>query len=282
MDIHYFTDANNFLDCTGVLLENDEARYGLILGISKRLLKNPHHYGKVAPWFCVVQEREKILAAAIRTPPHNVILSHFSGYPVAIAASLVESISKRAETIPGVIGDKMIADPFAENWCASHGTIISGRMAERIYRLEKINKITLASGNLRPATMDDKEILTKWIHSFYLDVFHAVNPERTKDEVAPLVSGKEIYLWDDGIPLSMVAKTRPTDKGISIGLVYTPPELRQRGYGTSCVAALCKELLDSGYKFCTLYADLANPISNSIYQKIGFKPVCDSVEIPFR
>jgi hypothetical protein len=31
--------------------------------------------------------------------------------------------------------------------------------------------------------------------------------------------------------------------------------------------------LDSGKKFCTLYTDLDNPTSNSIYQKIGYKPV---------
>jgi len=52
--------------------------------------------------------------------------------------------------------------------------------------------------------------------------------------------------------------------------------LRGRGYATSCVAALTTRLLDSGKTFCCLYTDLSNPTSNSIYQRIGYRPVCDT------
>ena len=41
------------------------------------------------------------------------------------------------------------------------------------------------------------------------------------------------------------------------------------------------KLLGSGYQFCMLYADLANPVSNYIYKKIGFREICDSVEYSF-
>ena len=70
--------------------------------------------------------------------------------------------------------------------------------------------------------------------------------------------------------------TRPTRNGVSVGGVYTPPELRRKGYATACVAALSALLLDRGHSFCVLYTDLANPTSNSIYQKIGYRPVTDS------
>jgi hypothetical protein len=42
-----------------------------------------------------------------------------------------------------------------------------------------------------------------------------------------------------------------------------------------CVAALTQRTVDSGKKFCCLYTDLTNPTSNSIYRKIGYRPVCD-------
>ena len=281
MEIEYYANANDFLSQVTILLEKDEARYGLIWGIAKRLVENPHAYGKDDPWFCVVRGGRKILAAAMRTPPYNVLLAYFAGNPVSEAVALVDSISTLSETIPGTVGDIIIAEPFAEHWCGTHGIKVTGKMAERIYRLEKISNITRASGKFRPTTTDDKEILTKWIRSFYQDVFAAVNSDRPLEDVPLLVDTTKVYLWEDGIPVSMAAKTRPTEKGVSIGLVYTPPELRQKGYATSCVAALCKELLDSGYEFCMLYADLANPISNSIYQKIGFREVCDSVEYSF-
>jgi predicted GNAT family acetyltransferase len=31
-----------------------------------------------------------------------------------------------------------------------------------------------------------------------------------------------------------------------------------------------------------LYTDLANPTSNSIYQKVGYRPVCDALHFLFR
>jgi hypothetical protein len=68
---------------------------------------------------------------------------------------------------------------------------------------------------------------------------------------------------------------------VSVGPVYTPPERRGRGYATACVAALSQTILDEGWAFCTLFTDLANPTSNSIYQKIGYHPVCDFAEYRF-
>jgi predicted GNAT family acetyltransferase len=79
----------------------------------------------------------------------------------------------------------------------------------------------------------------------------------------------------------MALKTRPTDKGATVGGVYTPPEFRKKGYATSCVAEISRAILQGGKQFCALYTDLANPTSNSIYIKIGYQPVCDSVEHTF-
>jgi hypothetical protein len=92
----------------------------------------------------------------------------------------------------------------------------------------------------------------------------------------------DIFLWEDiHNPVSMTIKGRPTEHGVAITTVYTPPEFRRHGYATTCVAAVCREILDDGYDFCTLYTDLSNPTSNSIYMKIGFRSVCDSVEYTF-
>lgn len=73
----------------------------------------------------------------------------------------------------------------------------------------------------------------------------------------------------------MAASVRPTRRAIAIGGVYTPPQWRGRGYATSCVAALSELLLGRGFEFCVLYTDLANPTSNGIYARIGYRPVRD-------
>lgn len=59
------------------------------------------------------------------------------------------------------------------------------------------------------------------------------------------------------------------------GRVYTSPPYRGRGSASPIFAALSQRMLDSGNWLCFLFTDLANPTANGIYQKIGYKPVCD-------
>jgi predicted GNAT family acetyltransferase len=83
------------------------------------------------------------------------------------------------------------------------------------------------------------------------------------------------------VPVSLAGFGGPTPNGIRIGPVYTPPEHRNRGYGTAVTAAVTQLLLARSHRFCFLYTDLANPTSKSIYVRIGYEPVCDSRELAF-
>src|SRR4029450_8510853 len=90
------------------------------------------------------------------------------------------------------------------------------------------------------------------------------------------------WLWqDEGRPVSLAGFGGPTPWGIRIGPVYTPPELRRRGYGTAVTAGAAQMPPEPGHRFCFLYTGLANPTSNAIYMRIGYEPVCDSQEIAF-
>jgi predicted GNAT family acetyltransferase len=77
-------------------------------------------------------------------------------------------------------------------------------------------------------------------------------------------------------------KTRPTRRGVSVSYVYTPPELRGKGYATACVAELSRQLLQSGWEFCTLFVDVANLPACRAYQKIGYSLVCAYEEYHFQ
>jgi hypothetical protein len=57
--------------------------------------------------------------------------------------------------------------------------------------------------------------------------------------------------------------------------VYTPPQHRGWGYASNLVARASQAQLDAGRRFVFLFADLANPTSNKIYQGIGYEPVAD-------
>lgn len=145
---------------------------------------------------------------------------------------------------------------------------------ERIYQLELVKPISLASGQFRRATSTDRSLLMGWCQA----LLEAIGDE-AKQDAERLIDGylidHALYLWQDNVPVSMAGCSRRTPNGISINMVFTPPEYRKKGYATSCVASLSQTLLDSGHKYCFLFTDRNNPTSNQIYQDIGYQPVCD-------
>jgi len=131
------------------------------------------------------------------------------------------------------------------------------------------------------AEANDSALVTEWIKQFTQEALSPIEDEQARQLAQASIDSNALYIWQDGEAVSMAKKTRPTPNGITVNLVYTPPQHRKRGYASSCVAALSQELLDSGYKFCSLYTDLANPTSNKIYMDIGYNPIADSVVYRF-
>jgi predicted GNAT family acetyltransferase len=282
MDVEVYSNAADFLRKAGHLLRSDEARYGLIYGIARLINANPHHYGEEDPFFCVVNDGNGISAMAWRTPPYPVGLGWHAGDPEEAVSLLVEAIRSRWAEIPGVTGHREVTDPFADRWCRNFGTTIESTMAQRIYRLDAVSGVPSVPGRVRLATPADKDLVAAWQRAFMVEAGSPANQNIPERDVTPFIEEGTVYLWEyPENPVSMVRKGRPTEHGMSVTLVYTPPELRRNGYATACVASVCWDILKSGCDFCTLYTDLSNPTSNSIYMKIGFKPVCDSVEYSF-
>lgn len=149
--------------------------------------------------------------------------------------------------------------------------------AQRVYELTAVTSQPFVPGRSRQATMDDLPLTTRWVYDFCVDVGQEMLGMKEAHEAAQqAIARGELLLWEDaGQTVSMAAVARPGRRGICISKVYTPPGLRCRGYASACVAALSQRQLDGGWEACWLFTNLANPTSNSIYQKIGYRPMAD-------
>ncbi|MFP5519189.1 MAG: GNAT family N-acetyltransferase [Bdellovibrionia bacterium] len=106
--------------------------------------------------------------------------------------------------------------------------------------------------------------------------------EQRRTNALRAIENQLAYVWlVDEMPVSMAHVSRPTKNGISIGAVYTPMNLRKRGYASAVVAHLSQKMLNSGNKFCVLYTDSSNPTSNKIYQNVGYQVVAESKHFLF-
>jgi hypothetical protein len=134
---------------------------------------------------------------------------------------------------------------------------------------------------MRLARPMDTDVLVQSMQNFWKEVGEPQNEQQAAETVERLMKDERLYVWDDEGLRSIAAWSGPTTHGVRIGVAYTPPEFRGKGYASACVAALSQAMLNSGRKFCCLFADLSNPISNRVYQRIGYVAVCDFVEYQF-
>jgi uncharacterized protein len=280
MKIKRFANASEFLQLAGDVLVANEVQYGLMHSLATRLAINPNLFGSELPWFLAVTDSHGVCAAALRTPPHNLALAYFSGNQTEIAELIAKAIVTDYGDIPGVIGEPLLAEKFADLWSKNQMLQIAGKMNQRIYKLESVNAVALPPGKFRAAETTDKPIVSEWSAPFHAEAFGPY-PKMPIDRIENRIDSQDLYVWEHSGLVSMAGKARPIGGGISVGPVYTPPEHRRKGYASACVSSLCSLLLESGYKYCALYTDLSNPTSNSIYQKIGFNPAYDSVQIQF-
>lgn len=281
MEVVRLDDAAAFLAEAEPLLLADEARHNLILGIAGTIRDAPDLYPLRSLW--LVRDGLDVMAAALRTAPYNLILARPRSSPALVA--LAETVAA-TEEIPGVVGTVPEIHEFAELWSKHTGVHGRVNMRQGVYALDQVELVPSVPGSARVATEHDRELALRWWIAFGEEVLHEGGPGRERAEasldhkLSDPASG--ILLWEDaGEPVSLAGWGGATPNGIRVGPVYTPPELRGHGYATAVTAELSQRQLDGGRSFCFLYTDLANPTSNAIYERIGYRRVAEAAEVVF-
>ncbi len=281
MDVIRYSQLEPFYASVSPYLLGDEASHNLTFGILGTIRHDPTRYE--TPYFAAVEDDGETQLAALRTPPHRLILS-LAASPQA-AETLAQSLFASGETLPGVTGPAEVSRQFAQAWARLTGVSTYLSRPMRTYKLSRVKPVSGVSGSLRRGTLTDRALLVEWEMAFRREAFpedqHLIEDcERAVDaRLRSTVAG--FFLWEDGVTTCVTGYGGPTPNGIRIGPVYTPPEYRKRGYASACVAGASQQLLDTGKTFCFLFTDLGNPTANHIYQEIGYQPVCDFAEYVF-
>lgn len=106
-----------------------------------------------------------------------------------------------------------------------------------------------------------------WMDAFVRELF--AGPTRP-----PLVSAAELWtMWEGDTPVSMAGALNRGDDAIRIVTVYTPPELRGRGYASALVAGIATSVAVRGVRYVTLdYSLESSPSPRTAYERAGFRP----------
>jgi predicted GNAT family acetyltransferase len=240
-------------------------------------------FGDVAPLFGWWRSAAaEVSAALLHTPPYPVLLT---GLPEpsagALAEDLAEALAASGRQLPGVNAQQGDAPAFAAAWSRLTGAAVHEFRRSRLFRLEQLRPpAPLPRGAARVAAAADRDLLQSWFGAFTKELADLGGP--VSGAVDDRLSYGGLTLWEaGGAAVSLAGLSRPAEGVVRVGPVYTPPDHRGHGYGGAVTAAVSQAALDAGASHVVLFTDLANPTSNALYRRLGYRPVEDRVVFRF-
>lgn len=266
-----YPGAADFLAAAGEFLLSAESENNVMLGIARELA-DLHSALETPAYFAAVFRGEQIEGCGFSSVPDRLGITGMRGDDVI--GALASDAAMACTEVTSVGGPEPAVVPFAAAFAAATDRQALMGMRQRIHELRAVTAPARpAPGRLRPARESEADVLTPWVG----DMLALIGDSRPAGDLArERITGGYLYVWEDGRPVSMAGWTGKTPNGVRVNFVYTPPTQRGRGYATAAVAALSQQLLDQGNRYCCLYTDLANPTSNAIYHRIGYRPICDA------
>lgn len=274
MDVTRYNSAEAFLDVAQPLLMTAEAENNLLLGVAQGIARNPG--AAKNPYLATVGTKADVLACAVHIAPFKLVITRADREPIA---ALARDVFEAIPHVEGVTGPSRSAGDFALAWSKLSGVEPVLGMRLRIHETRKVvdSDLPTPPGHFRPASPDDSKLLSAWTEVFVADA-RIPEPVDASAIVNDAITRGRLHVWENGEPVSMAAWTGKTPSGVRINFVYTPRELRGKGYGTACVKALTKQQLEHGNAFCWLYTDMSSAASPNIFKRIGYWPVSDVSE----
>ena len=272
MRLTTYATAAEFLAAVGPTLAEHEAEHHLVLGVAESAATS--RVPNDSLFLASVHDARGLALAALMGYGAPLLLASDRADVTSASALVWDALGaeRRPRFVIGAVGQ---IERAVDVWTQSGDRPADITMRQRAHKLTSVDAPPSTSGTLRLATLADVDLVAEWVAEFEAEALAAVRPQSTRASAERRVAADEIYLWCDPEPRTMAAAVRPTRRGIAVGGVYTPRQWRRRGYATSGVAALSELLLGRGFEFCVLYTDLANPTSNAIYARIGYRPVRD-------
>ena len=270
MRVRRLEGAEEFLAASAALRSGDPVRTNVLGSVALGVVQG-RTYDR-AHWWLVEDDAGGAVGAALWTVPHRLLVSPM---PQEAADALAADVIALDAVPPGVIGPPLVAHRIVE----AAGWTTPAAVRELILVLDRFVPATGVPGVARPATPDDLDLGTRWLEQFAIDADVLVSDPR---ESFRLRLGANRFWVVDGEPVSLAGHAPLVEsEGVvvaRVGPVYTPAEHRRRGYAAAITSAVTAELV-SRADVVMLYTDAANPTSNAVYERLGYRVVDEVVDL---
>ncbi len=290
--LEFFDDPAAFLAAAGPALAAEPVLGTVVASVSEGMAADRAagvaFTADVTPWWLVVRDHDGTVAGlGMRTAPFAPYPLFLLPMPDEAAEALAGVLHGRGEPLGGLNGTRPAVDVVAAAWTRLTGEPTDVAVHTRLFELGELTVPPVPGGRLRAATPADVPLATGWFQRFFAEADEQAGrpPSRSGehvdvDDVGRRVAQGTVWLWEDedGRVVHLTAATAPAYGVSRIGPVFTPREHRGRGYAGAAVAQVSRRLLDEGVRVC-LFTDQANPTSNALYERLGYRPLADMAEV---
>jgi predicted GNAT family acetyltransferase len=273
--IQYFLENNQ----SYLLIK--ESFHNLILGLANNVLDQKAEVNELLLWG--IQDKAGVLVAcAVRIHVDRpLIVTEMSEEAVDL---LIANLITKKIHLKGIVGEENTATYFKKQWTLKTKLNFKVYMHMGIYECSRVIFPKVNLGAIFVAQKIHAGLASEFITGFMRECMPKEYSEQHCENVLRrLLDNKNLYLYTNEFDeiVSMAANTRSTTNAATLSLVYTPEDLRGKGYASNTVALLTDKLIKNGKKFTNLYTDLSNPTSNSIYQKVGYVKIGQNIHFEF-
>lgn len=277
MVVKEYENARTFLnDYEPILIENE--------AVSQLILYNAYQNLTVSEnekcIFGVVSEEEEAVILFCNVEPYNLVVFTTEHNINAITA-LADFLSSNHISITGINARQDVCLIFMEHYKKSVNSIFVEKFGMEIMEIREVNDIKPVEGTFRLAIAEEVKLITNWMIQFQIEALASeMDYEAALNKATLLIEEHKIYVYEniEQKVVSMAIASRKLIHGMALSYVFTPEEFRGNGYASANVFYISKEMLESGFEFCTLFADKQNPVLSRAYEKVGYKILEDHYE----
>lgn len=175
-----------------------------------------------------------------------------------------------------IMGEQERVRGFWRHYSASdHGQEMRLACRELLFDLTEVSALLPPVPGLRPATLDDLELILP-VQAELALLESGVNPLESDPQgfrrrtARRVEQGRTWVLVEDGRLIFKAEVQSETPQVIYLEGVYVRPEARGQGHGQRCLSQLCRELLKRADSICLLVNE-QHQRAHEFYQKIGFR-----------
>ena len=290
--LDFLDDPRDLLDAAGEHLAADPVQSTVVATVTARAVEEdaagvPLPLGLDRWWAVARDDAGRVVGTAMRTAPAPPFPVFVSSMPDDAAAALGRAVLARGALLTSVNGALPAARTCAEEVARATGGRVVVAEHTRLFELRELREPRPVPGRLVTATADDVDLAVAWFDAFAVDADRQAGREPVPDPLRHdrpamerRVAAGRVWFWEDdeGRRVHLVAANLPAYGVTRIGPVYTPAAERGRGWAGAAVAEVSRRVLAAGDR-PVLYTDQANPVSNRVYERLGYTAVVDQANL---